>query len=47
MTQNRNKLINLLVGNVSNSIVHEILEKATKNEDLIKDMIKNLQIVLI
>ncbi len=33
MTQNRNKLIDLLIGNISNAIVHSILEIAIgKNE---------------
>jgi hypothetical protein len=34
MTQNRNKLIDLFIGNISNSIVHEILEKAIANEEI-------------
>lgn len=32
MVQNRNKLIGLLIGNISNAIVHEILEKAIQSE---------------
>lgn len=32
MPQNRNKLIELFIGNISNAIVHDILEKAIKNE---------------
>jgi len=28
MVQNRNKLIDLLIGNLSNAIIHKILEKA-------------------
>ena len=28
MTQNRNKLIELFIGNISNSIAHEVLERA-------------------
>ncbi|PIN91797.1 hypothetical protein COU56_04590 [Candidatus Pacearchaeota archaeon CG10_big_fil_rev_8_21_14_0_10_31_9] len=32
MVQNRNKLIGLLIGNISNVIVHEILEKAISFE---------------
>ena len=32
MVQNRNKLIELLMGNISNAIVHEILEKAISSE---------------
>ncbi len=34
MGQNRNKLIALVIGNLSNSIVHTILEKAVKKEEL-------------
>jgi len=34
MTQNRNRLINLMVGNISNSIVHKILEMAINNEEI-------------
>ena len=34
MVQNRNKLINLFIGNISNSIVHEVLEKAADNKEL-------------
>ena len=36
MTQNRNKLIDLFIGNISNSVVHEILEKAIDNEEISK-----------
>jgi len=34
MSQNRNKLIILFIGNVSNVIVHEILEKAINNKEI-------------
>ena len=34
MAQNRNKLIELFVGNIANSIVHEILEKAAQDMEL-------------
>ena len=34
MVQNRNKLIDLFIGNVSNSIVHKILEMAIDNEEM-------------
>ena len=34
MSQNRNKLIILFIGNVSNAIVHEILEKAINNKEI-------------
>lgn len=48
MTQNRNKLIKLFISNISNSIVHEILERAI-NEELIidkyrKEIINSLEI---
>jgi len=32
--QNRNKLIELFIGNISNSIVHEILERAVSKEPI-------------
>ena len=34
MPQNRNKLIDLFIGNISNAITHEILEKSSINEDI-------------
>lgn len=34
MNQNRNKLIDLFVGNISNSVVHRILEKAIEEENI-------------
>jgi len=36
MPQNRNKLIELFISNLTNSIIHEILEKATKQDELIR-----------
>lgn len=42
MVQNRNKLIDLFIGNISNSVVHEILEKAVENEYLSKRYEKEL-----
>jgi len=36
MNQNRNKLIDLFIGNVSNAIVHNILAKSTDNEEIKK-----------
>ena len=32
MVQNRNKLIELFIGNIANAIVHEILERAVSKE---------------
>jgi|SRR3989344_1610333 len=32
MVQNRNKLIDIFIGNLANSIVHTILEKAVKKD---------------
>ena len=32
MTQNRNKLLDLLIGNLANAVVHKILEEATEDE---------------
>jgi len=34
MNQNKNKLIDLFIGNISNAIVHEILEKAIDIEEI-------------
>jgi len=34
MTQNRNKLIRLFISNLSNSIVHTILEQAINREEI-------------
>ena len=36
MSQNRNRLIDLFVGNISNSVVHRILEKAIDDENIRK-----------
>ena len=40
MVQNRKKLIELFVGNISNAVVHEILEKATNDEEISSKYIK-------
>lgn len=34
MVQNRNKLIDLFIGNISNAVIHKILEKAAEQEEL-------------
>ena len=34
MAQNRKKLIDLFIGNISNSIIHKILEKAIDKEEI-------------
>jgi hypothetical protein len=48
MVQNRNKLIELFISNISNSITHEILEKATFQNELIikydKELLNSLVI---
>lgn len=48
MSQNRNKLIKLLIGNLSNSTVHRILEKSINKEELTdkyrKEFLASLQI---
>ena len=36
MSQNRNKIIGLFVGNIANSVLHKILEESVE-EDIIKD----------
>lgn len=32
MTQNRNKLLDLLIGNLANAVVHKVLEEAAEDE---------------
>lgn len=32
MTQNRNKLLDLLIGNLANAIIHKVLEESTEDE---------------
>ena len=48
MVQNRNKLIELFIGNISNSIVHNILERAVSKELMAdkyrKELITSLEI---
>lgn len=48
MVQNRKKLIDLFIGNVSNFIIHEILEKAIDNKELSnrynKELLNSLKI---
>lgn len=34
MSQNRNKLIDLFIGNISNSVVHIVLERAIDEENI-------------
>jgi len=34
MVQNRNKLIDLFIGNISNSIIHQVLQKAIEEENI-------------
>ncbi len=46
MSQNRNKLIDLFVGNISNSAVHMILEKAIDEDNLRKHYDKEFSISL-
>ena len=36
MTQNRNKLIDLFIGNIANAVIHKILEQAIDDELLRK-----------
>ncbi|MEK6946605.1 MAG: hypothetical protein AABX32_03275 [Nanoarchaeota archaeon] len=42
MTQNRNKIIDLFIGNIANAIVHKILEQAVDDEILRKYYDKEL-----
>ncbi len=40
MDQNRSKLIDLFIGNMSNAILHKILENAIDNKDIANKYIK-------
>ena len=42
MAQNRNKLIGLFIGNISNSVVHKVLEMAAAEEELANKYNKEL-----
>lgn len=44
MVQNRNKLINLFIGNISNAVVHEILEKAIDVDEIINKYNKESEV---
>ena len=46
MAQNRNKLIDLFIENISNSIIHEILEKAINNKEVSDKYTKELNLSL-
>jgi hypothetical protein len=41
MTKNRKKLIELFIGNLSNSVVHEILERAANEKGHLKSTTKS------
>jgi len=43
MAQNRSKLIDLFVGNVSNTVVHRVLEKAIDKQDITKKYVKEMK----
>lgn len=43
MSQNRNKLIDLFIGNLSNAILHRILEKAIKHEEIARKYQKEMR----
>lgn len=42
MAQNRNKLLDLFIGNLSNTIVHKILEAAIENQEIANKYEKEL-----
>ena len=46
MTQNKNKIIQLLIGNLSNVIVHEVLEQSIDKEELSSRYRKELLVSL-
>ena len=43
MVQNRNKLIELFIANLSNAIIHKILEKAIDKEEIASRYNKEIQ----
>ncbi len=43
MTQNRNKMLDLFIGNLSNAIVHKILEKSIENPEISKSYFKEVK----
>ncbi|MBS3158505.1 hypothetical protein J4206_04425 [Candidatus Woesearchaeota archaeon] len=40
MVQNRNKLLDLFIGNMSNAVVHRILERCIDNPEIAKRYVK-------
>lgn len=46
MVQNRNRLVELFIGNASNAIVHEILERAIDDESIRNRYSKELKVSL-
>lgn len=46
MVQNRNKILDLLIGNLSNVVIHKILEKAIDNEEIFNKYHKEIKISL-
>lgn len=46
MSQNRKKLIDLLIGNLSNAIVHEILDEAIESEEVSSKYRKEIEVSL-
>lgn len=46
MVQNRNKLIDLFIGNISNAVIHQILEKAIEVEEISNKYVKESNISL-
>lgn len=46
MVQNRNKVIGLFIGNISNVIVHKVLERAIENSDILNKYVKEENISL-
>ena len=46
MSQNRNKLIDLFISNLANSVTHKVLEKATDEENIRNHYTKELSVSL-
>lgn len=43
MTQNRNKLVELFISNLTNAIVHQVLEKAIDNSEIANRYLKEFR----
>ena len=46
MVQNRSKMIELFIGNISNVVVHKVLEKAIEDSDILNRYVKEENVSL-